>query len=194
MEKHRRESLEVISIPLMSHEQVMTVHLFLPQSGRSVGGGPMRSRSRNIDTSPYSSNNTAYLSPPESSWRRTSSDSAIHQSLTQHQVVAVDLTTTRREINELYFQDESHNSLMLSPRGPRRISNSQSNSMKNLHHQQQSTMSQQHSHSQQNMQQSPFNQQSIIHQHQQNVQQHLAMSTLQQDMKSRSVSRLPGIK
>jgi hypothetical protein len=53
--------------------------------GRSVGGGPMRSR-RNIDTSPYS-NNTAYLSPPqESSWRRTSSDSAIHQSLQQNQV------------------------------------------------------------------------------------------------------------
>lgn len=55
--------------------------------GRSVGGGPMRSRSRNIDTSPYSSNNNAYLSPPtDSSWRRTSSDSAIHQSLTQAQV------------------------------------------------------------------------------------------------------------
>ncbi|CAO1381447.1 unnamed protein product [Diamesa serratosioi] len=54
--------------------------------GRSVGGGPMRSRSRNIDTSPYSSNNNAYLSPPtDSSWRRTSSDSAIHQSLTQAQ-------------------------------------------------------------------------------------------------------------
>ena len=52
-------------------------------SGRSVGGGPIRPRSRNIDTSPYSSNNTAYLSPPESSWRRTSSDSAIHQSLAQ---------------------------------------------------------------------------------------------------------------
>ena len=46
----------------------------------------MRSR-RNIDTSPYGSNNNAYLSPPqESSWRRTSSDSAIHQSLTQAQV------------------------------------------------------------------------------------------------------------
>jgi hypothetical protein len=54
--------------------------------GRSVGGGPMRSR-RNIDTSPYHSNNNTYLSPPqESTWRRTSSDSAIHQSLTQAQV------------------------------------------------------------------------------------------------------------
>lgn len=62
---------------------VSDVQVFL---GRSVGGGPMRSRSRNIDTSPYSSNNTAYLSPPESSWRRTSSDSAIHQSLAQAQV------------------------------------------------------------------------------------------------------------
>lgn len=57
----------------------------LNEIGRSVGGGPMRSRSRNIDTSPYSNN--AYLSPPqESSWRRTSSDSAIHQSLAQNQV------------------------------------------------------------------------------------------------------------
>ena len=46
----------------------------------------MRSRSRNIDTSPYSGMNTAYLSPPESGWRRTSSDSAIHQSLAQVQV------------------------------------------------------------------------------------------------------------
>lgn len=60
--------------------------IFICFQGRSVGGGPMRSRSRNIDTSPYSSTNTAYLSPPESSWRRTSSDSAIHQSLAQAQV------------------------------------------------------------------------------------------------------------
>lgn len=60
--------------------------------GRSVGGGPMRSRSRNIDTSPYSSNNNAYLSPPDSSWRRTSSDSAIHQSLTQAQVSTLTFT------------------------------------------------------------------------------------------------------
>lgn len=86
---------------------------------------------------------------------------------------------------------------MLSPRAHKRLSSSQSNSMKNLHHQQQHspTMSQQHSHSQQNMQQT-FNQQSLIHQHQQQAinQQHLVMNNLQQDMKSRSVSRLPGIK
>lgn len=56
--------------------------------GRSVGVGPMRRPGdRRIDTSPYSSGNIAYLSPPsDSSWRRTSSDSAIHQSLTQNMV------------------------------------------------------------------------------------------------------------
>lgn len=58
----------------------------MSNKGRSPGGGPIRSRNRNIDTSPYSSTNNAYLSPPDSSWRRTSSDSAIHQSLTQAQV------------------------------------------------------------------------------------------------------------
>lgn len=84
MGKHHRESQEVIftsTYLLISHSVKRKIFL-----GRSVGGGPMRSRSRNIDTSPYSSNNTAYLSPPESSWRRTSSDSAIHQSLAQAQV------------------------------------------------------------------------------------------------------------
>lgn len=48
---------------------------------RSVGVGPMRSRpnDKRIDTSPYSSG--AYLSPPpDTSWRRTNSDSALHQS------------------------------------------------------------------------------------------------------------------
>ncbi|KAL7026758.1 hypothetical protein ACKWTF_005156 [Chironomus riparius] len=145
--------------------------------GRSVGGGPMRSR-RNIDTSPYGSNNNAYLSPPqESSWRRTSSDSAIHQSLTQAQ--------------------EIHNnvqSLMLSPRAQKRLSSSQSNSMKNLHHQHQNhSMNQQHSHSQQNMQQTTLLAQQTLMQQQNIPQQHMVMNNLQQDMKSRSVSRLPGI-
>ncbi|KAG5683817.1 hypothetical protein PVAND_013081 [Polypedilum vanderplanki] len=143
--------------------------------GRSVGGGPMRSR-RNIDTSPYSSNNNAYLSPPqESSWRRTSSDSAIHQSLTQAQDM----------------HNNVHQSLMLSPRAHKRLSNSQSNSMKNLHHQQQ-PINQQHSLSQQNMQQTTLLAQQVMHQ-QSMPQQHLVMNNLQQDMKSRSVSRLPGI-
>jgi hypothetical protein len=47
----------------------------------SVGVGPMRSRpnEKRIDTSPYSSG--AYLSPPpDTSWRRANSDSALHQS------------------------------------------------------------------------------------------------------------------
>lgn len=48
---------------------------------RSVGVGPMRTRpnEKRIDTSPYSSG--AYLSPPpDTSWRRANSDSALHQS------------------------------------------------------------------------------------------------------------------
>ncbi|KAK6624746.1 hypothetical protein RUM44_011606 [Polyplax serrata] len=48
--------------------------------GRSVGVGPMRSRpiEKRIDTSPYGG---AYLSPPpDTNWRRTNSDSALHQS------------------------------------------------------------------------------------------------------------------
>lgn len=81
MAKGRRESLEV-SVTRFRFMGILITYLI---EGRSVGG-PIRSRSRNIDTSPYSSNNTAYLSPPESSWRRTSSDSAIHQSLAQAQV------------------------------------------------------------------------------------------------------------
>jgi Transducer of regulated CREB activity middle domain len=84
---------------------------------------------------------------------------------------------------------------MLSPRAHKRLSSSQSNSMKNLHQQQQHspTMSQQHSHSQQNMPQSTFEQQTLMQQHQQAINQHHLMNNLQ-DMKSRSVSRLPGIK
>lgn len=51
--------------------------------GRSVGGGPIRSRpiERKMDTSPYASG--PYLSPPpDTSWRRTNSDSALHHSAT----------------------------------------------------------------------------------------------------------------
>lgn len=47
---------------------------------RNVGGGPMRSRpmEKRYDTSPYSG---TYLSLPlPDTWRRTNSDSALHQS------------------------------------------------------------------------------------------------------------------
>lgn len=159
----------------------------------------MRARSRNIDTSPYGSNNTAYLSPPqESSWRRTSSDSAIHQSLNQAQV-KLKSNCNCANINFIYYFKDIHNnvhsSLMLSPRAHKRLSTSQSNSMKNLHQQHQN-INQQHSHSQQNMNQASMlnQQQTLMQQHQALNQQHLAMNNLQQDMKSRSVSRLPGIK
>ncbi|EZA52506.1 CREB-regulated transcription coactivator [Ooceraea biroi] len=48
---------------------------------RSIGVGPMRSRpmEKRHDTSPYSG--VPYLSPPPpDTWRRTNSDSALHQS------------------------------------------------------------------------------------------------------------------
>ncbi|XP_050439623.1 CREB-regulated transcription coactivator 3-like isoform X7 [Adelges cooleyi] len=54
------------------------------ERGRSVGSvGPMRSEKRSADKSPYSSG--PYLSPPppDSNWRRTHSDSALHHSVTQ---------------------------------------------------------------------------------------------------------------
>ncbi|XP_025193872.1 CREB-regulated transcription coactivator 1-like isoform X4 [Melanaphis sacchari] len=54
------------------------------ERGRSVGSvGPMRSEKRSSDKSPYSSG--PYLSPPppDTSWRRTHSDSALHQSVSQ---------------------------------------------------------------------------------------------------------------
>ncbi|XP_015585642.1 CREB-regulated transcription coactivator 1 isoform X4 [Cephus cinctus] len=51
------------------------------ERGRSMGVGPVRSRptEKRHDTSPYSG--VPYLSPPQSdTWRRTNSDSALHQS------------------------------------------------------------------------------------------------------------------
>lgn len=54
------------------------------ERGRSVGSvGPMRSEKRSADKSPYSSG--PYLSPPppDTSWRRTHSDSALHHSVSQ---------------------------------------------------------------------------------------------------------------
>lgn len=54
------------------------------ERGRSVGSvGPMRSEKRSADKSPYSSG--PYLSPPppDTSWRRTHSDSALHHSVLQ---------------------------------------------------------------------------------------------------------------
>lgn len=51
------------------------------ERSRSPGVGPMRSRpmEKRYDTSPYSG--SSYLSPPlPDTWRRTNSDSALHQS------------------------------------------------------------------------------------------------------------------
>ncbi|XP_045777504.1 CREB-regulated transcription coactivator 3 isoform X3 [Maniola jurtina] len=64
-----------------------------PGRGRASSSvGPMRRPAdRKHDTSPYGSN--VYLSPPpDSSWRRTNSDSALHQSCGEQQVVAQPLS------------------------------------------------------------------------------------------------------
>lgn len=106
--------------------------------GRSVGGGPIRSRqgSRNIDTSPYGSQNVAYLSPPNDTvWRRTSSDSAIHQSLSQSEAVnkyffnfEIDLCIILNSIIFLHLQIKDghlhamHPQLSFSPAVQKRMS------------------------------------------------------------------------
>ncbi|EFA06486.2 CREB-regulated transcription coactivator 1-like Protein [Tribolium castaneum] len=56
---------------------------YRPGSRARSQGGPMRRpHDRRLDTSPYSSN--SFLSPPhDTSWRRTHSDSALHQSAMQ---------------------------------------------------------------------------------------------------------------
>lgn len=70
--------------------------------GRSEGVGPMRTRpaEKRIDTSPYGGG--SYLSPPpDTNWRRTNSDSALHQSTQDvaqrrqhhdHQILGISLT------------------------------------------------------------------------------------------------------
>lgn len=101
-------------------------------------------------------------------------------------------------IDLLLFQDIHNNSLILSPRAQKRLlSGSQSNSMKDIHHQQQqhqqnSTLN--HNQNLQNINQATFNAQSPMVQQQILNQPHLILSNLQQDNKSRSHSRLPGIK
>lgn len=103
-----------------------------------MGVGPMRRPAdRKIDTSPYSSGNGSYLSPPnDSSWRRTSSDSAIHQSLTQNQVENVNyfdismITVLKKK--KINFQDHhtfgNHSPFHHhSPVAQRRITNVSSN-------------------------------------------------------------------
>lgn len=72
---------------IVSISKEIVINKTILHLGRSSVGPIRRPGDRKIDTSPYSSGNVAYLSPPsDSSWRRTSSDSAIHQSLTQTQV------------------------------------------------------------------------------------------------------------
>lgn len=73
------------------------------ERGRSVGsGGPIRIEKR-VDTSPYSCG--PYLSPPSAdpNWRRTSSDSALHQSVQNPNNTLHSPGSQRRgELNVLY--------------------------------------------------------------------------------------------
>lgn len=95
-----------------------------------------------------------------------------------------------------HLQDIHNNSTILSPRAQKRLlSSSQSNSMKDIHHHQQQQQSSSMNQNLQNInlatlsaQQSPMVQQQILNQ------SHLLLGNLQQDNKSRSHSRLPGIK
>lgn len=73
-----------------------------------MGIGPMRRPSdRKVDTSPYNGN--MYLSlPNDSGWRRTSSDSAIHQNFVKNYVCAVDLLNVFRDEKLLLIPIASH--------------------------------------------------------------------------------------
>jgi len=84
-------SIEIKEIPFHSFPQTALNNLEEMQHNplvyrsdnrsRSIGVGPMRSRpmEKRHDTSPYSG--VPYLSPPPpDTWRRTNSDSALHQS------------------------------------------------------------------------------------------------------------------
>ncbi|XP_032452960.1 CREB-regulated transcription coactivator 1 isoform X14 [Nasonia vitripennis] len=78
------------------------------ERGRSMGVGPMRHEKRH-DTSPYSG--VPYLSPPlpETHWRRTNSDSALHQSANEachHQSHGSPMT--HRRGSDAYQQRGAH--------------------------------------------------------------------------------------
>ncbi|XP_026806636.1 CREB-regulated transcription coactivator 1-like isoform X5 [Rhopalosiphum maidis] len=93
-EKIMREVSDATNVKLMANgceevvvnpnQQIRGRSVGYRERGRSVGSvGPMRSEKRSSDKSPYSSG--PYLSPPppDTSWRRTHSDSALHQSVSQ---------------------------------------------------------------------------------------------------------------
>lgn len=73
-----RVSLQTV---LNNLEEMQHNDIYRDNRSRSMGIGPMRSRpmEKRHDTSPYSG--VPYLSPPPpDTWRRTNSDSALHQS------------------------------------------------------------------------------------------------------------------
>lgn len=62
--------------------QTKMVNYRVGSRARSQGGPIRRPHDRKLDTSPYSSG-TFLSPPPDTSWRRTNSDSALHQSTMQ---------------------------------------------------------------------------------------------------------------
>ncbi|XP_067647239.1 myb-like protein Q [Eurosta solidaginis] len=181
--------------------------------GRSVGVGPMRRPSeRKQDRSPYGSSiavatggmtstitNNAYLSPPmDSSWRRSNSDSALHQTL--NMAVAGEggfgpaaalvggMSALPADMNVLHTNFQHHNQRSHSPNIGRSFSpqaQRRKGQMLQLQQQQQQVQhSQQQMHLQQQQLQQHFQQQQHVQHHmqqQQHVQQqHPANSQHQQ--------------
>ncbi|XP_053957289.1 uncharacterized protein DDB_G0283357 [Anastrepha ludens] len=184
--------------------------------GRSVGVGPMRRPSeRKQDRSPYGSNagvavgmgavlnNNAYLSPPmDSSWRRSNSDSALHQTLSM--AVAAEggfgpggiagVGGLPGDMNVLHANYQHHNQRSHSPNIGRSFSpqaqrrkgqmmhHHQQHPQQHLHHSQQHLqLQQQHQQLQQHFQQQQQQQQQHQqHMHQQAQQQHVQQHHPQQ--------------
>ncbi|XP_037933867.1 protein kinase 4 [Teleopsis dalmanni] len=176
--------------------------------GRSVGVGPMRRPSERIDRSPYGSNtntsnignavgmggmsnnvNIAYLSPPnDTNWRRSNSDSALHQSLNIAVAAEVgfgssgvtgigglptDLGTLHASYNHNQRSHSPNIGRSLSPQAQRRKAHMMHQQQQQLHHQQQQQMHMQHAaHAHHQQQHQPQLQQHMQQTQQLHQQQH----------------------
>ncbi|XP_069968369.1 transcription factor mef2A [Bactrocera oleae] len=168
--------------------------------GRSVGVGPMRRPSeRKQDRSPYGSSaavatgmnagmtNNAYLSPPmDSSWRRSNSDSALHQTLNMAVAAEGGFGTSGAmsgmgDMNALHANYQHHNQRSHSPNIGRSFSpQAQRRKGQMLHHQQQQQQQQILHHSQQHLHLQQQHQQLQQHFQQHQQQQHMHQQQAQQ--------------
>ncbi|XP_055910232.1 uncharacterized protein LOC129944665 [Eupeodes corollae] len=138
--------------------------------GRSVGVGPMRRPSdRKTDRSPYS-NQGIYLSPPsmDNNWRRSNSDSAIHQSLILGPENPIYGTSPQQQ---LYLQQQQYHPNQRSHSPAASVGHSP---IAQRRKPQQHMVATQHSHSSSNLQQMQMQNQLNHHKlnHQQQQQQH----------------------